>query len=29
MKLKDKILDVLEAEDDQYTFDLDFYEYIN
>jgi len=28
LKLKDKILDVLEAKDHQYTFDLDFDEYI-
>jgi hypothetical protein len=28
VKLKDKILHVLEVEDDQYTFDLDFDEYI-
>jgi hypothetical protein len=28
LNLKDKILDVLEAKDDQYTFDLDFDEYI-
>jgi hypothetical protein len=28
LKLKDKILDVLDAKDDQYDFDLDFDEYI-